>query len=84
VLCDGKSFAVLDESKFEDKEIHPEYPFRQWALNIQEGINRASKIVGVDVDSNKKLLIVYQIDGTVFGDLSAQAGSNLVPIISSE
>lgn len=84
VLCDGKSFAVLDESKFEDKEIHPQYPFRQWALNIQEGINRASKIVGVDVDSSKKLLIVYQIDGTVFGDLSEQAGSNLVPIISSE
>jgi uncharacterized protein (DUF697 family) len=53
-------------------------------LKVQEGINRASKIVGVDVDSSKKLLIVYQIDGTVFGDLSEQAGSNLVPIISSE
>jgi hypothetical protein len=81
VQCDGKSFAVLDESKFEDKEIHPQYPFRQWALNIQEGINRASKIVGVDVDSNKKLLITAVADGTIFGDLSEQAGSNLVPIL---
>lgn len=84
VLCDGKSFAVLEDSKFEDKEIHPQYPLRHWTLNIQEGINRASKIVGVDIDSSKKLLIVYQIDGTVFGDLSLQAGSNLVPILSSE
>jgi hypothetical protein len=81
VLCDGKSFAVLDESKFEDKEIHPQYPFRQWALNIQEGINRASKIAGVDVDPNKKLLITAVADGTIFGDLSEQAGSNLVPIL---
>jgi len=84
VLCDGKSFAVLEDSKFEDKEINPQYPFRHWTLSIQEGINRASKIVGVDVNPNKKLLIVYQIDGTVFGDLSLQAGSNLVPITSSE
>lgn len=84
VLADGKSFAVLEDSKFEDKEIHPQYPLRHWTLSVQEGINRASKIVGVDVDSSKKLLIVYQIDGTVFGDLSLQAGSNLVPILSSE
>lgn len=84
VTLDGKPFAVLEDSKFEDKEIHPQYPFRHWTLNIQEGINRASKIVGVDVDSSKKLLIVYQIDGTIFGDLSEQAGSNLVPITSIE
>lgn len=84
VLCDGKSFAVLEDSKFEDQEIHKQYPLRHWTLNVQEGINRASKIVGVDVDSSKKLLVVYQIDGTVFGDLSLQAGSNLVPILSSE
>lgn len=84
VLLDGKSFAVLEDSKFEPTEIDPKYPLRRWALNIQEGINRASKIVGVDVNPNKKLLIVYQIDGTVFGDLSEQAGSNLVPILSTE
>lgn len=81
VLCDGKSFAVLEDSKFEDKEIDPRYPFRSWSLNIQEGINRASKIVGVDVDPNKKLMITAVADGTIFGDLSEQAGSNLVPIL---
>lgn len=84
VQCDGKSFAVLEDSKFEDKEIDPRYPLRQWSLNIQEGVNRASKIVGVDVNPNKKLMIVYQIPGTVFGDLSENAGSNLIPVYSSE
>jgi hypothetical protein len=53
-------------------------------LKIQEGINRASKIVGVDVDSNKKLLVTAVMDGTIFGDLSEQAGSNLTPINSVE
>jgi len=84
VLLDGKSFAVLDDSKFEDQEIHKQYPLRHWTLAIQEGINRASKIVGVDVNPNKKLFITYQIDGTIWGDLSAQAGSNLVPVNSTE
>jgi hypothetical protein len=84
VQCDGKSFAVLEDNKFEDKEIDPRYPMRQWSLNIQEGINRASKIVGVDVNPNKKLMIVYQIPGTVFGDLSENAASNLIPITEVE
>jgi hypothetical protein len=84
VLLDGKSFAVLDDSKFEDQEIHKQYPLRHWTLNVQEGINRASKIVGVDVNPNKKLFLTYQIDGTIWGDLSAQAGSNLVPVNSTE
>lgn len=84
VLLDGKSFAVLDDGKLDDQEIHKQYPLKHWALKIQEGVNRASKIVGVDVDPNKKLFITYQMDGTVWGDLSVQAGSNLVPILSSE
>jgi hypothetical protein len=53
-------------------------------MNIQEGINRGSKIIGVNVDSTKKLFVVFNIDGTVWGDISSQAGSNLIPIISSE
>jgi hypothetical protein len=84
VLLDGKSFTVLDDGKIEDKVIHKQYPLKSWALKIQEGINRASKIVGVDVDSNKKLLVTAVMDGTIFGDLSEQAGSNLTPINSVE
>lgn len=84
VLLDGKSFAVLDDGKLEDREINKQYPMKHWALKIQEGINRASKIVGVDVNPNKKLMVAYQIPGTVFGDLSENAGSNLVPVYSSE
>lgn len=80
VLVDGKSFAVSENANFEETEYDKIYPFRSWTLNIQEGLNRYSKIVNPEVDPNKKLLVVGMIDSTLFGDTSENAGSNLVPI----
>lgn len=80
VLCDGKSFAVSENSQFEETEYDKVYPFRSWILNVQEGVNRYSKIVNPEVDPNKKLIVVGMIDSTLFGDTSENAGSNLVPI----
>lgn len=81
VTCDGKSFAVADGANFEEIEHDTVYPFRSWTLNIQEGINRYSKIVNPIVDPNKKLIVSGMIDSTLFGDTSENAGSNLVPVI---
>lgn len=83
VTLDGVSYARPEDSKFEFTT-EERYPLRGAILQVEEGINRGSKIVGVNIDPGKKLFVVYQIDGTIMGDLSSQAGSNLVPIISSE
>lgn len=83
VTIDGKSYAKTEDGKFEFKT-EDRYPLRGAIMQIREGINRGSRIVSVDVDTNKRLTVLYQIDGTIYGDLSVQAGSNLVPIISSE
>lgn len=80
VACDGKSFAVKDGGKFEETEFDKVYPFRSWSLDIQEGVNRYSKIVNPEVDPNKRLLVAGLMDSTLFGDTSENAGSNLVPI----
>lgn len=80
VTCDGKSFAVAENGQFEETEYDKAYPLRSWTLNIQEGINRYSKIVNPEVDPNKKLIVIGMIDSTLFGDTSENAGSNLVPI----
>lgn len=80
VILDGKLYAVFGDSKWELEEIDPEFPLRVATLKVQEGLNRASKIVDVAVDTNKRLVVGVQIDGTIFGDLSEQAGSNLIPI----
>jgi len=80
VLVDGKSFAVAENGQFEETEYDKAYPFRSWTLNIQEGVNRYSKIVNPEVDPNKKLIVIGMIDSTLFGDTSENAGSNLVPV----
>lgn len=80
VACDGKSFAVKDGGKFEETEFDKVYPFRAWSLDIQEGVNRCSKIVNPEVDPNKRLIVAGLMDSTLFGDTSENAGSNLVPI----
>lgn len=80
VTGDGKSFAVADGANFEEEEIDKIYPFRNWTLKIQEGYNRYSKIVNPTIDPNKRLIVAGMIDSTFFGDLSENAGSNLVPV----
>jgi hypothetical protein len=80
VLIDGKPYAVLEDSKIEGADIHPMYPMRSYTIKIQEGINRASKIVGVAVDPNKRIFVAAFVDTTIFGDLSGEAGDNLIQI----
>jgi hypothetical protein len=84
VLIDGKPYAVLDDSKIERVDIHPIFPMKSYGLKIQEGINRASKIVGVSVDTNKRIFIAAFVDTTVYGDLSGESGDNLIQIIDVE
>lgn len=80
VSLDGKSFAVADGANFEEQEVDKVYPFRSWVLKIQEGFNQYSKIVNPVIDPNKRLIVAGMIDSTLFGDLSENAGSNLVPV----
>ncbi len=80
VTADGKLFAVADGANFEPTEIDKVYPFQEWTLAVQEGINRNGKFVNPVLDINKRIIIAGMVDATLFGDLSENAGSNLVPI----
>lgn len=85
VLIDGKPFCIADGGKFEyvDSEY---YPKRGLSLDVEEGINRNSRVFGIDIDSNKKLVTSIIVDARVFGDTSNQGSSNTVPVynISNE
>lgn len=83
VSIDGKPYAVF-EGGIEAIDSDPGYPMKPYTLKVQEGINRSSKIVGVEVDPTKRLLVSAVVDSTVFGDTSEQAGSNLIVIQSVE
>lgn len=83
VLADGKSYAKKSDAKYAFKE-EENYPMRGMTLEVQEGINRGSKIISAELDPNKRLAIIYNLDVMVFGDIANQASSNLVPIITVE
>lgn len=83
VLVDGRPFGRNEESKIAYKDIEY-YAMRGATIELLEGINRGSKIVNPDVNTTKKLLVVYNINTRLFGDLSENASSNLVPITDTE
>jgi hypothetical protein len=64
--------------EFSDED--DDYPLRAITINLQEGLNRASKIVNPDINTNIKLVVIGVGDTLLFGDLSANSSSNLVPI----
>jgi hypothetical protein len=83
VMIDGKPFAKSSESKIELRE-EEGYPMRGIFMDVREGVNRGSKIVQPTVDTNKRLIIVHNVEGKLFGDLTNPASSNVVPITSIE
>lgn len=83
VRIDGRAFARNTEDAKVQFASADDYPMRAFTMELREGINRQSKIVSPDVDTSKKLLVVYNINTRLFGDTSSNAGSNLVPITSA-
>lgn len=84
VRIDGKPYAPTDDAELEPLDIDPVYPMRPLSIRVQEGYNRSSKIIGVEVDTTKKLLVGIAVDNTIFGDLSSQAGNNIINITDIE
>jgi hypothetical protein len=82
VLVDGKPFGSVD-GRFEFVPVD-RYPKRGVKLNVEEGINRRSKIFAVETDTTKKLMATVIVDAKVFGDISNQGSSNAVPITNIE
>lgn len=82
VTIDGKSFAA-DESVIEPKG-DLDYPLKGVVMKVREGINRGSKIVSTEGSTEQKLLVVYNIESKLFGDISAAGANNTISIKSLE
>jgi hypothetical protein len=79
VTIDGKQYAIVD-GNIESNLLDNQYQLRGYSVKVQEGLNRFSKIVGVSVDPNKRLLVTHVLDATIYSDIYADAGSNLITI----
>lgn len=82
VRVDGKSFARSGDSKLSYKA-EDNYPMRGVTLELREGINRGSKIVSPTINTDIKLAVSFNLNTRLFGDLSSNSSSNLIPIIDT-
>lgn len=55
-----------------------------FSTSLRENLNRASKIVTADFDPNKKITLIANIEGRLFGDVSANAGETVIRILDQE
>lgn len=84
VRLDNKSFAAI-ANDFEFEEVgNGRYPRRGVKLQVEEGINRHSKIFMQETDTTKKLMYAINVEAKVWGDTSNQGSANTVPIITIE
>lgn len=83
VLVDGKEFARSGEAQLSFNVIE-NYPMRGVTIELREGINRGSKIISPNVNTNMLLMVAYNIDTRLFGNYAAGSSSNLIPIVSTE
>lgn len=81
VSIDGKAFCLADGSKFEFTAVD-RYPKRGLKLNVEEGLNRNSKIVTIGANNQMQFTYGIMVDKKVFGDTGNQGSSNAVPVIS--
>ncbi len=79
VSIDGKLFAKQDQTKW-TPFVQEDRGLKGYAIDLRLGINRASKIINPSIDPNKKIAFSYQVDQSVFGDVSNTAGSIVIPI----
>lgn len=83
VTIDGKSFAKAGDAKYTFKGTD-RYQMRGMLIDLREGINRGSRIISPGIDPNKRLIVAYNVQSTLFGDISQNASSTIIKITDVE
>jgi len=83
VRIDGKYYAKESDAKLEFNE-EEQYPMRGVKITLREEIKRSSRAFSPTLDTNKRLIVVHNINSQAFGDLSNNAGNNIVVITDLE
>lgn len=68
---DGKWNALVDD----DTQL------KGFSLPMRDSLNRTSKIISGTMDPNKKVVIMYNINGQLFSDVSENAGETVLQIL---
>jgi hypothetical protein len=76
VTLDNKLFGLADGSKVEYVTIHRSRK-RYMILQLEDGLNRNSRIFQTTKDNQKRLIVTGMVDGKVWG---VQSGTNTIPV----
>lgn len=79
---DGKLLAVNDGKWTEAGD--PDMQLKAFSGTLRESLNRSSKVVRGTTDPNKRITLIYGIDGRLYSDVSANAGETVIQILGQE
>lgn len=79
---DNKLFSLSDGkwSPYDD----PEMQLAGYSTNLRESISRSSKIVSGTIDPSKRITVIHNITGKLFGDVSSDSGETVIQILDQE
>lgn len=84
VKYDDKYFTVVDENAFDISDELEGYPFRGLKIKLREGINRNSNVQLSTGQNEVRLVVVYNIERKLFGDVDGDGSNNTIPILGIE
>lgn len=83
VTFDGKLLAKADSAKWTEFA-QDGSAVKGYAIDVRDGINRASRIINPSLDPTKKISLLYNMDQSVFGNVAATGGTIVTPITAVE
>lgn len=84
VLIDGVQFVKSEPGQDFEETVIEGYPMRGFKLNLRESLNRTFDIIDPNVNTDRKVVVVHNIETNYFGDISSNAATNQVPILGFE
>jgi hypothetical protein len=83
VALDGRLFARPEGSKWTEAK-EEKKRLVGYSCDILQGLNRPSRIINPSINPNVKVIVQYNLESGIFGDISGNAGENTVAINSFE
>lgn len=83
-MIDGELFVKHEPGAEFEETVIERYPMRGFVMDLRESINRSYEVIDPDINTDRKVVVVHNIEANLFGDLSSNAATNQVPILSYE
>lgn len=84
VMIDGQYFTKAEAGADFEETVIERYPMRGFVIDLRESLNRRARIIDPTMNTERKVVVVHNIETNLFGDLSSNAATNQVPVLGVE